>query len=327
MKRWLFLIVLSCVACHKERRSPTADAPAPVESAARTSQAPTFVNTAAGGGSACNPACNALERCDNARCVPHCPDGEVYIPATGPEGFTMGRGSRFSFDAAHKVILTKPFCMDETEVTVAKYRECFDAGKCTVPQLLDANSNFRTEFHRPDHPINMVNFEQAKHYCEIHGESLPTEAQWEWAAGHGDGRKYAWGNTPEPTCENRTADFTPGGAPKVDPAGDVGCHGGGSSKVKTHLAGNSVWPDGPLYDIGGNLWEWTNDCYVAYPDGTVTDPSPQNDPRLGGDCYVRSLRGGAWNRSKQALVVAWRAGSKRTYRVPGLGFRCVRNPG
>jgi formylglycine-generating enzyme required for sulfatase activity len=325
MKRFALALLLFAIGCNSQRAKHVEEKAPATATAPAAAQPPTFVNTA-GGGPVCTPACNSIERCEGGKCVAHCPDGEVFIPATGPEGFAMGKGSRFSFDQAHRVVLTKPFCMDATEVTVRAYKKCVEAEKCTIPQLLDANSNYRPEFRRDDHPINMVNFQQAKNYCEIRGQALPTESQWEWAAGHGDGRKYPWGSTPEPTCENKTADFTPGGAPKVDPAGDVGCHGGGSSKVKSHPNGNSVWPDGVLYDMGGNLWEWTNDCYMPYPEGKVLDPSPQVNPKLQGDCYVRALRGGGWNRSKQALVTWWRAGSKRTYRVPGLGFRCVRNP-
>jgi formylglycine-generating enzyme required for sulfatase activity len=275
----------------------------------------------------CSPACSSIERCEAGRCVPNCPSGEVYVPATGPAGFRMGRGAAGAFDRAHTVVLTKPFCMDATEVTVAAYRECVESGKCTVPQLRDVNSNYRAEYRRDEHPVNMVNFAQASNYCATRGQALPTEAQFEWAAGHGDGRKYPWGNEPEPTCDNGTADFTPGGAPKSDPAGDVGCHGGGTSPVKSHPAGKSSWPAGDIYDLGGNVWEWTADCFLPFPGGTEVDPSPQHHPSIPGECYVRVLRGGGWNRSKEALGVSWRAGSKKTYRVPGLGFRCVRNPG
>lgn len=270
------------------------------------------------------PKCASIERCSDGQCVPDCPQGEVYVPSTGKDGFTMGRGKPGASDQAHTVVLTKPFCMDATEVTVAAYRECVKADKCTEPQLRDQNSNYREEYHRDRHPLNMVNWMQATEYCAYREQALPTEAQWEWAAGHGDGRLYPWGND-EPTCESGHADFTPFGSPKTDPAGDVGCHGGGSSEVKAHAKGKSVWPGGEIYDLGGNVWEWTADCYLPYPSEKVVDPSPQEHPSLKGDCYVRSLRGGGWNRSPHALRVKERAASKRTYRVPGLGFRCVRN--
>jgi len=324
----LFLpLVLAVAGCGKgghDSPIPTASAaPAPKKAASQGDVVPASVTKTH---SECSPGCNSIERCDSGKCVPNCPEGEVYIPATGPKGFEMGRGGPGAFDQKHTVILSRPFCMDATEVTVAAYRKCVDSGKCTVPQLNDINSNYREQYHRDDHPLNMVNFEQSTNYCATRGQALPTEAQWEWAAGHGDGRTWPWGNEPDPTCENERADFTPGGAPHSDPAGDVGCHGGGTSKVKAHPLGKTSWPDGDLFDLAGNVWEWTADCYLPYEKGPVTDPSPQSHPSLHGQCYVRSLRGGGWNRSKTALKVYWRAASKKTYRVPGLGFRCVRNP-
>lgn len=270
--------------------------------------------------------CTSIERCEAGRCVPACPTGEVYVPATGPAGFVAGLGTHGKRDQPHRVVLTRPFCVDATEVTVAAYRECVEQRACPLPQLGDINSNYRYGAERADHPVNQVNFEQATFFCASLGKQLPTEAQWLWAAGHGDGRKYPWG-AEEPTCENGLADFTPEGSPKTDPAGDVGCHGGGTSPVKAHPRGKSSWPSGDLFDLGGNVWEWTRDCYVDYPSEDQVDPSPQVHPALRDSCFVRTLLGGGWNRSKMAMQVGWRAGSKWTYRVPGLGFRCVREPG
>lgn len=322
MRRATLILAVSLSGCGRGGH----DSPVPSASAASKPAAAALPSASAAPPAAvCSPACSSIERCEAERCVAACPPAEVFIPATGADGFKMGRGVRGAMDQKHVVVLTKPFCMDATEVTVAAYRKCVDSGTCTIPQLNDLNSNFRTEYHRDDHPINMVNFAQAKHFCESAGKALPSEAQFEWAAGHGDGRVYPWGDE-TPTCDNGMADFTPGGSPHSDPAGDVGCHGGGTSKVTAHPKGKSSWPAGDLYDLGGNLWEWTNDCYVSYPDGKVVDPSPQAHPSVPGECYVRALRGGGWNRSKEALKVTWRAGSKKTYRVPGLGFRCVRNP-
>jgi len=314
----LFLLCQGASGCRKAKGSPKQSVAAPSASAA---PAPTARSAA----KACSPACNSIEHCDSGRCVPHCPEGEVYIPATGPDGFMMGRGKPGEFDQKHKVVLTHPLCMDQTEVTVAAYRRCVEAGHCTIPQLRDINSNYRPAYHRDKHPVNMVNWMQATAYCKSRGQALPTEAQFEWASGHGDGRTWPWGNKPAPTCDNHFADFTPGGAPKSDPAGDVGCYGGDTSPVKS-LKGIDRWPDGDLYEIGGNVWEWTADCYVAYPSTPQVDPSPQSHPRLHGDCYVRSLRGGGWNRSDHSMHPWVRAASKRTYRVGGLGFRCVRDP-
>jgi formylglycine-generating enzyme required for sulfatase activity len=316
MPRWM-LAALLCLGCN---RAEGAALPAESTSAA----APPAPAATAPVSARCANDCASIERCEAGRCVPNCPPGEVYIPATGSDGFWMGRGKAGQIDRRHKVILSQPFCIDQTEVTVRAYRACVEAGNCTLPQLNDANSNYRFS-DRDDHPLNMVNWKQASAYCAGRGQALPTEAQFEWAAGHGDGRKYPWGDE-EPSCDSKHADFTPGGTPKSDPAGNHGCGGGNTSPVGSHPRGRSSWPAGDVYDLGGNVWEWTADCYLPHPAEPQIDPSPQRHPKLGADCYVRALRGGGWNRSQYAMRPWARAGSKISYRVPGLGFRCVRNP-
>lgn len=295
---------------------PSTEAAAPAVSAAVPPQP-----------AACAAPCLDIEKCVAGKCEPNCPAGEVYIPATGAKGFTMGDGDPGTENQRHTVVLTKPFCIDQTEVTTAAYRECFEKHGCERPQLGDINANMRELYRgqRETHPINLVNHRSATHYCKHLGKSLPTEAQWEWAASGGDDRRYPWGDE-DPTCENELADFTPGGSPQTDPAGDHGCRGGGTSPIRSHPKGRTVWPAGAIYDLGGNVWEWTSDCLVPYPAEKVTDPHPVDHPGLVKGCKVWALRGGGWNRSKHGLQVSYRAGSKFTYRVPGLGFRCVRNP-
>jgi formylglycine-generating enzyme required for sulfatase activity len=273
--------------------------------------------------------CASIERCDevSGTCAPSCPPGEVFIPATGPAGFIMGkgylmgasgrevgRGHRADSDRPHQVVITRPFCMDETEVTVAAYRACVDARACALPKFTEIRANYPK---RVDHPVNEVAWPKAKAYCAWRGQSLPTEAQWEWAATGGDGRRWPWGNAPAPTCE--FADFTVGDL--VSPGGDAGCHGGGSSPVKAHPKGNKTWPTGALYDLAGNVWEWCLDTYAPYAEGPAVDPLIDNP-----DVIVHVVRGGGWNRSARGIQVAFRGAAIETYEVGGLGFRCVRNP-
>ena len=239
----------------------------------------------------------------------------------------MGHGKDGDNDRAHQVVLTRPFCIDSIEVTVAAYRACVTSGACTVPQLNDANSNYRPEFDRPNHPVNMVNWGQAKTYCESRGQALPTEAQWEWAASRGQGRKYPWGNEPEPSCDNRYADFTPGRFAQ-DRSGRQRRlprrrheRGRVTSERQSELAGRRRFRSRRATSGNGRPI-----AICRTRRNTQIDPSPQVHPKLAGDCYVRALRGGGWNRSSTALQTFQRAASKRTYRVPALGFRCVRNP-
>lgn len=231
----------------------------------------------------------------------------------------MGRGKhRNGRDKPHTVVLTKAFCMDETEVTAGAYAVCVQSGRCEEPGKWDP---FATYPRFPDHPINMVDWKQAKHYCELLGKSLPTEAQWEWAASGGRQQDWPWGDH-MPSCADNLLDFTPGGAPKWAPGGDVGCRGGGTSPVKSFAGGAAVWPSGKLFDIVGNVWEWTLDLAVPY------SPEPQTDPVVlkaaNPATIVRVVRGGAWNRSALGCTTWFRGEAVEGYRVPGLGFRCVR---
>lgn len=85
----------------------------------------------------------------------------------------------------------RPFWIDKTEVTVARYRACMDAGACTAPS--------RGEFcnwgvaERENHPINCVDHAQATTFCEAAGLRLPTSNEWESAARSGDPKRFPWG--------------------------------------------------------------------------------------------------------------------------------------
>ena len=283
-----------------------------VEYGDRTSATP--APSASAAPATCEPACLSIETCEAGECVPHCPEGEVYIPATGPDGFTMGAGMKGDVDKPHKVVLTKPFCMDATEVTVAAYKECVDAEACEPARTWGLWINYPK---LPKHPVNKVHWEHGKTYCEWRKQSLPTEAQWEWAATGGDGRKWAWGDE-EPTCEH--ADYTPGHL--RGPSSDDGCHGGGTTEVGKLTKGDKVWPDGHLHDMSGNVWEWCLDNYKTWKGiGDQTDPL-----YLVADNSAHVVRGGGWNRSDVGIRTHFRASSVVDYQVPGLGFRCVRNP-
>jgi formylglycine-generating enzyme required for sulfatase activity len=224
----------------------------------------------------------------------------------------MGAALSGPIDPPHRVVLTQPFCMDATEVTVKAYKACVDAGSCEKPTPWGIWRNYPTH---SDHPVNKVDWKHAKAFCEAHGKTLPSEAQWEWAATGGDGRKWPWGNE-RPTCKH--GDLTPGIL--EGPASDDGCHGGGTSPVATHPDGDRIWPDGRIHDLAGNVWEWVLDNYQPYPGNREVDPVHLRVPD-----GVHALRGGGWNRSGAGVRTQFRGGAAVDYRVPGVGFRCVRN--
>jgi formylglycine-generating enzyme required for sulfatase activity len=209
-------------------------------------------------------------------------------------------------------VLTKAFCIDSTEVTVKAYKECVEANRCKPPRLWGMWRNYPTKL---DHPVIKIGWRESRGYCHFRGQELPTEAQWEWAATGGDGRKWPWGND-EPSCEH--ADFTPGNLDS--PSSDDGCHGGGTSPVGSLPKGDRVWPTGRIHDLSGNAWEWTLDNYGALPSAAQTDPL-----HLTHDHGPHVVRGGGWNRSARGIMLQYRGAAPVDYQVPGLGFRCVRS--
>ena len=70
------------------------------------------------------------------------------------------------------------------------------------------------------------------------------------------------------------------------------------------------------------LWEWTADWYGADYYGA----SPARDPQGPEEGKQRVVRGGGWNRSARGIRTHYRGGAVVEYQVPGLGFRCIRNP-
>src|SRR5262249_14425902 len=128
--------------------------------------------------------CLDIERCDPAKaaCVPACPGGEVYIPATGPKGFIMGKGFMTGADTPKRVgqghlpntdkpprvVLTKPFCMDALEVTAGEIQPCLDKGACQRP---NPARFFGTYPDKPDYPVNNIEWISAKNFCKLAGKS------------------------------------------------------------------------------------------------------------------------------------------------------------
>lgn len=229
----------------------------------------------------------------------------------------MGRGYRGDSDRPHQVVLTRGFCLDENEVSARDYGACVESGKCEKPGMEDPWASYP---RFPDHPQNLVSWIKARRYCELRGQRLPTEAEWEWAASGPGGSRYPWGDSPDPKCGEGYADFTPLGAPKSHPGGDVGCFGGGPSDVGANPKGDKVWPGGHLHDLAGNVWEWVEDSYAPYE----VAAAPLVDPLVRRETLLHAIRGGAWNRPLRAAQTAFRGAEPWRYQVPGLGFRCAR---
>ena len=250
--------------------------------------------------------------------APVCPEDMALIPGGR---YRMGAGAQLPEEQPAGTQRISPFCLSAHEVTNQQFAEFVAAsGYRTVaerplsaeqfPELSAAERApgslvFRpvpgdgliqelswwhwvpgADWHHPqgpgssiagleDHPVVQVSYEDAEAYAAWAGKSLPSEAQWEFAARGGlKDRVFAWGNTWNPLVANTWQGPFPrtntaeDGFPGTAPVGSFSANGYG------------------LFDMTGNVWEWTKDWYSvghgALADGSdpmVSSESATGDPR------------------------------------------------
>lgn len=232
-----------------------------------------------------------------------CPSGMVLIQAGS---FIMGSADgRDNEKPLHEVRLSE-FCIHKTEVTVAAYQRCMnekdEALRCTAPRTR-MNCNWGDS--KENHPINCVNWNQASKYCSWEGGSLPTEAQWEYAARGRGKNSYPWGDEApyDQLCWVRAGSSVEG--TRLPGTCEVGSYPSGDTELG-------------LRDMAGNVAEWVKDGYRQYPSTAEVDPiGPENAQRV--------LRGGEWKNFEPSYVrTTARATEDASTAHSGAGFRCVR---
>ena len=256
----------------------------------------------------------------------------VLVPAgTFRMGSSEGVGDADEHPA-HKVTLSV-YCIDKIEVTVKAYAACVTAKGCSAAPLTvnwsglsaapgELYSRFCNRDDRPDHPINCVDWNQAKAYCAWAGKRLPSEAEWEYAARGKHGLAYPWGNdAPKAKRLNACGTECVAMAKRVLNREWATMYDASDSWETTAPVGSfpaGVSPFGAL-DMGGNVWEWTADWYGAYSGEAATNPPGAKTGT------ARVIRGGGWDYDGAANVRAanrkWYAALDRDYT---LGFRCAR---
>jgi formylglycine-generating enzyme required for sulfatase activity len=154
-----------------------------------------------------------------------------------------------------------------------------------------------------NHPMTLVTWFGAKAYCDFYGGRLPSESEWEKAARGTDNRPFPWGNEIELNSANLYASRDPFEqlAGKQGDTTPVGFYNG--KTYDGYLTADSRSPYG-LYDMAGNVWQWTADLQEGIHD--------------------RWLRGGSKDNYGYNLRI-WEHNSARPdYASPSVGFRCAR---
>jgi len=214
----------------------------------------------------------------------------IYIP----EGeFVMGTNDGFVYEAPEQKIYLKAFFIDRTEVTNRQYKRFVDATKYPPPKHWKNNTYPK---NMDNYPVVNVSLEDALAYCKWAGKRLPTEQEWEKAARAGDKRTFPWGNEWEINITNKSIFL---GIGKIKPVGN-------------YQSDKSIYD---VYDLAGNVREWTQSKFLPYP-GYTGDMKYFKE-----ELYV--VRGGSYKLPKLFCRTYRRDAFKKDTKLPDLGFRCA----
>ena len=240
---------------------------------------------------------------DKFRDCPECPM-MVVVPSGQ---FQMGAkrsesGSESDERPPHVVNIDDPFAVGMYEVTFAEWDACAAAGGC------DGRRPGDTGWGRGTRPVVHVSWDDAQGYVQWlswktkRQYRLLSESEWEYAARAGTDSVYSWG-----------------GEIGDDLANCRGCGSWGEGR-RTVPAGNFLANDWGLYDMHGNVREWTEDCWNENYVGAPRDGSAWEQ----GSCTVRTLRGGSWHSEPLSLRAANRDRLATHIRSSDIGFRVAR---
>jgi formylglycine-generating enzyme required for sulfatase activity len=246
-----------------------------------------------------------------SECAAYCP-AMVVAPAGE---FVMGSPDdephRNAGEVQVRVAVPHRFAVGKFAVTFDEWDACVANGGCNGYRPSDQG------WGRGNRPVISVSWDEAKAYVawlsRLTGKRyrLFSEAEREYVTRAGTKTPFWWG----PWITPKQANYD----------GSAGLHAGGSKgqqrrkTVPVHNFEPNPWG---LYNVHGNVWEWTEDCWNESNDGNPGD----GNARTSGDCDHRVLRGGSWSSGPQLLRSAYRRReySNPDYRDSAFGFRVAR---
>ncbi len=224
-----------------------------------------------------------------------CPTCPVMVSLPGGS-FEMGSGEDYSERPTHRVTL-RPFALGKYEVTVAEWDTCVQAGACSYKPPAEPSPARR--------PVTNLSWNDAQEYVHWLAQQtgkpyrLPSESEWEYAAGAGSRSRYGWGEQ--------------AGIGKAD------CRGCGGSYDSHRPSDVGSYPPNAwgVHDMLGGVAEWVEDCWHLSYKGAPDDGSAWRKNY----CSKHVLRGGSWMNPPGDIAVRVRNFYDTGVRYVGNGMR------
>ena len=232
-----------------------------------------------------------------------CPQMVVVPAGTFTMGSPTSEEGRYDDEGPqHSVTIPAPFAVGVYEVTFAEWDACVRARAC--------GGYVRNSRGRERRPVNDVSWDDAQAYASWLSQQtgaryrLLSEAEWEYVARAGSVTARYWGESESGRCRYANG-F------------DVACSDGYESTAPVGSFAPNAFG---LYDVLGNVWEWTQDCWNA----SYADAPADGSAWMAGDCGRRVLRGGSRETLPGELRSALRFGNTTNNRWLLNGFRVAR---
>jgi formylglycine-generating enzyme required for sulfatase activity/class 3 adenylate cyclase len=238
----------------------------------------------------------ALQAAPSAQPAAAVREPEMNLLRGGP--FAMGSSDDITEKPIHQVTI-KPFAISKYPVSVREWNECAAAKACGFAAA-----------GKDDAPVTNVSWADAKQFVGWLASTthkayrLPSEAEWEYAARGGTQSRYWWGDEFQPgmaNCKN--------------------CADLAAAEQPVRVGSFKPNPFG-LYDTGGGVDQWVEDCWHKSYHGAPSDGSAWVE----GDCASHVIRSGSWKNDQRYVRPANRDSYDTNVRYPTHGFRVALSP-
>ena len=218
---------------------------------------------------------------------------EPEMTALRGGSFTMGSNDDITEKPVHQVTI-KPFLISKYPISVREWNECAAAKACVLMAT-----------GKDDAPVTNISWTDTKQFVAWLAATtrkayrIPSEAEWEYAARGGTQTKYWWGDQMESgiaNCKN--------------------CSEVAAAEQPVKVGSFKPNPFG-LYDMGGGVDQWVEDCWHKNYQGAPPDGSPWVEA----DCVAHVIRSGSWKNDARYVRPANRDSYDTNVRYPTHGFR------